>query len=215
MNNVINLVKLSFNNFLSIKKLPIFIISAFCISSLFSPSFSIMLIGITTYVVAYQTMAYEDSYGIDYLISYLPVSKNQYVLSRYILGLLSIVLACVIFIIISFISMKFNLVEVSLIDYKMNLIMGIISSVVLISILIPILLYFGMKKGRMAMMLIFMVIIMVPNLVISSGDIDIISVISKINEMNTNILSIIITTFMLVISYLISIKLYKSKEITL
>ena len=72
-----------------------------------------------------------------------------------------------------------------------------------------------MKKGRMAMMLIFMVIIMVPNLVISSGDIDIISVISKINEMNTNILSIIITTFMLVISYLISIKLYKSKEITL
>ena len=75
MNNIVNLIKLSFNNFLSIKKSVVLIVLCFSVAAITNPTFAVMLIGMITYVIAYQTMAYEDSYGINYLISYLPVTS--------------------------------------------------------------------------------------------------------------------------------------------
>ena len=76
MRNIMNLVNLSFNNFLSIKKMALFIMVVFGVASLVNPGFSSMLVGMITYVIAYQTMAYEDSYGIDHMIAHLPVTKK-------------------------------------------------------------------------------------------------------------------------------------------
>ncbi|MDZ4910797.1 hypothetical protein GNF68_17675, partial [Clostridium perfringens] len=111
MRNIMNLVNLSFNNFLSVKKMALFIVVAFGAASLINPSFSTMLMGMITYVIAYQTMAYEDSYGIDYMISHLPVTKNEYVISRYIFCILTIVGASILCSFIFFISNKVNLVD--------------------------------------------------------------------------------------------------------
>ncbi len=212
MRNIMNLVNLSFNNFLSIKKMALFIVVAFGAASLVNPGFSSMLVGMITYVIAYQTMAYEDSYGIDYMIAHLPVTRNEYVISRYIFGIITIVGSGILCSLIFFISKKMNLVDLTGIDYKMILYIGIISAVVLISILIPVLLYFGMKKGRMAIIFIFMVIVMIPSLVINDIE-TAMNILNKLSEMNINLLSGVLTIVILLISYFITRFLYEKKEI--
>lgn len=212
MRNVINLVNLSFNNFMAIKKMALFIIIAFSVASLVNPSFSTMLIGMITYVIAYQTMAYEDSYGIDYMIHQLPVTRNEYVISRYIFCILTIIGAGMLCSLIFFISEKINLVDFSGVDYKVILYMGIMSAVILVSVLIPVLLYFGMKKGRMAMIFIFMIIVMIPSLVINDVE-SIMNIIDKLRKMNINLFSGVFTVVILMISYIISRFLYQKKEI--
>ncbi|UPA31989.1 ABC-2 transporter permease [Terrisporobacter glycolicus] len=212
MKNIMNLVNLSFNNFLSVKKMALFILVAFGGASLINPSFSTMLMGMITYVIAYQTMAYEDSYGIDYMISHLPVTKNEYVISRYIFCILTIVGASMLCSLIFFISNKANLVDLSGIDYKMILYIGIISAVVLVSVLIPVLLYFGMKKGRMAMIFIFMIIVMIPSFAVDDMQ-SVIKILNKLSEVNINLFSGIVTILILFISYFITKFLYEKKEV--
>lgn len=212
MRNIMNLVNLSFNNFLSVKKMALFILVAFGAASLVNPSFSTMLMGMMTYVIAYQTMAYEDSYGIDYMISHLPVTKNEYVISRYIFCIITIVGASILCSLIFFISNIVNLVDLSGFDYKIILYIGIISAVTLVSVLIPVLLYFGMKKGRMAMIFIFMIIVMIPSLAIDDMQ-TVINILNKLSEININLFSGILTILMLLISYFITRFLYEKKEV--
>ena len=212
MRNIMNLVNLSFNNFLSVKKMALFILVAFGATSLINPSFSTMLMGLITYVIAYQTMAYEDSYGIDYMISHLPVTKNEYVISRYIFCILTIVGASILCSLIFFISNKVNLVDLSGIDYKIILYIGIISAVTLVSVLIPVLLYFGMKKGRMAMMFIFLIIVMIPSLAVDDMQ-TVMKILNKLSEININLFSGLLTVSILLISYFITRLLYEKKEV--
>lgn len=212
MKNIMNLVNLSFNNFLSVKKMALFILVAFGGASLINPSFSTMLMGMITYVIAYQTMAYEDSYGIDYMISHLPVTKNEYVISRYIFCIFTIVGASILCSLIFFISNQVNLVDLSGIDYKMVLYIGIISAVILVSVSTPVLLYFGMKKGRMAMIFIFMIIVMIPSLIVNDMQ-SVIKILNKFSEVNINLFSGILTILILFISYFITKFLYEKKEV--
>lgn len=212
MRNIMNLVNLSFNNFLSIKRMALFIVVAFGVASIVNPTFSVMLIGMITYIVAYQTMAYEDSYGIDHMISYLPVTKNEYVISRYIFCVLIIVGAGMLCSLIFFVSNKVNVVELRRIDYKTILYIGTISAVILISVLIPVLLYFGMKKGRMAMILIFMIIVMIPSFIIDDVETTM-NILNRLGEKNITFLGGIFTLVILLISYFIANFLYDRKEI--
>ncbi|MEG1409795.1 MAG: ABC-2 transporter permease [Terrisporobacter sp.] len=215
MNNIIKLVKLSYNNLLAIKKFPIFIVSIFCLSSIFNPTFSVMLIGMITFVTAYQTMAYEDTYGIDYFIAYAPVTRKEYVASRYLFGILMTIVACIVFSLVYFISFKFNLMEYRIIDYKTNLSLGIVISVVLISISIPVLLYLGIKKARMAMTVIFMIVVMIPSMGVMSAEESetIRKIIDTIGNMNSNLVLLIFVAVILSISYVVSNTLYLKKEI--
>lgn len=212
MKNIMNLVNLSFNNLLSVKKMPLFIVVAFSLASLVNPTFSVMLMGMITYVTAYQTMAYEDSYGIDYLISYLPVTRNEYVISRYIFCILAIFGSSILCSLIFFISDKISLVKLAGFDYKTILYTGAISSVILVSVLIPVLLYFGMKKGRMAMMFIFVLITIIPSVVIEDSQ-TIMNILDNLNKININFLGGAFIIVILFISYFISRFLYEKKEI--
>lgn len=212
MRNVINLVNLSFNNFMAIKKMALFIIIAFSVASLVNPIFLTMLIGMTSYVTAYQTMAYEDSYGIDYMISQLPVTRNEYVISRYIFCILAIIGSAILCSLIFFISKNISLVDFNGVDYKIILYIGIMSAVILVSVLIPVLLYFGMKKGRIAMIFIFMIIVMIPSLVINDVE-SAMNMINQLQTINISFFSGLFTIGTLMISYIISRFLYEKKEI--
>lgn len=105
-----------------------------------------MLMGMVTYTTGYHTIAYEDSYVVDYLISYLPASKKEYVISRYIVNILVIIMADVLFSIIYLLAIKLNIDDYILIDYKTNLYMGVMMSVILVSVFIPIILRLGIKN---------------------------------------------------------------------
>ena len=129
-----------------------------------------------------------------------------------IFGIITIVESCILCSLIFFISKKMNLVDLTGIDYKMNLYIGIVSAVVLISILIPVLLYFGMKKGRIAIILIFMLIVMIPSLAINDIE-TAMNILNKLSEMNINLISGVLTIVILLISYFITRFLYEKKEI--
>lgn len=216
MSNIINLMKLSFNNFLSIKKSVLLLIICFSIAAATNPAFSVMLIGMITYVIAYQTMAYEDSYGINYLISYLPVTKKEFVLSRYLFNLVMMVIACLYYTVLYLFSKQFNIAQVNGInlDYKSILYAGIFISVLLISVCIPLLLKFGIVKGRTMMTLVFMVIIIIPSFTfVHESSNEIISLSEKIASINGDLLLFIVSIICLSISYIITCKIYNKKEL--
>lgn len=215
MRNISKLVRLSLSNLLCLKKHVLFIAACFSVASIFNPSFSIMLIGMLTYITGYQTIAYEDSYGIDYLISYLPVTKNEYVISRYVFNILMIILSCLIFSLIYFISIKLNIEGYRIIDYKTNLYIGIINAVILVSIFTPATLKLGVKKARFAMTAIFMIVVMIPSIGIMSMEESetIRNIVYKISQLDVNFIFIGFIASMILISYVISKEMYIKKEI--
>lgn len=208
MRNIMNLVNLSFNNFLSIKKTALLAIISFGCASLVNVSFLSILCGLITYTVAYQTMAYEDVYGIDYMISHLPVTKNQYIISRYVYSILVNIVAILLTSTIYFIGTMTTLLDLNGIDYKMILYLGIISMVILTSILIPVTLYFGTKKGRLINIIIYVLIFMFCYSSIGNAKLSVI-----LSEINLDFILLVVSVFMIVISYLITCVLYKKKEL--
>lgn len=214
MNNIINLTKMSFTNLKSVYKQIWFIWIVWIGVAIFNPFFLNMLFGLSILLTLYQVMAYEDNNGINYLISFLPVKRSEYVISRYLLGIGSLLLSIIVIYIVHLVSTQINpLKEVPI---KILLPISITSAILAMSVIIPLVLKFGINKGRVFMSIIIMAIAMVP--------ISIISDISKNPKMIDNIMNIInniglpiivsiINIVMILISIFISIKLYQHKEI--
>ena len=108
MNNIINLTKMSFTNLKSVYKQIWYIWIIWIGIAIYNPSFLNILLGMSVLLTVYQVMAYEDHNNINYLISYLPVKRKEYVLSRYLLGIVSILLASILLCIVYFVSTKIN-----------------------------------------------------------------------------------------------------------
>lgn len=214
MNNIINLTKMSLTNLKSVYKQIWFIWIVWIGVAIFNPFFLNMLFGLSILLTLYQVMAYEDNNGINYLISFLPVKRSEYVISRYLLGIGSLLLSIIVIYIVHLVSTQINpLKEVPI---KILLPISITSAILAMSVIIPLVLKFGINKGRVFMSIIIMAIAMAP--------ISIISDISKNPKMIDNIMNIInniglpiivsiINIVMILISIFISIKLYQHKEI--
>lgn len=214
MNNIINLTKMSFTNLKSVYKQIWFIWIVWIGVAIFNPFFLNMLFGLSILLTLYQVMAYEENNGINYLISFLPVKRSEYVISRYLLGIGSLLLSIIVIYIVHLVSTQINpLKEVPI---KILLPISITSAILAMSVIIPLVLKFGINKGRVFMSIIIMAIAMAP--------ISIISDISKNPKMIDNIMNIInniglpiivsiINIVMILISIFISIKLYQHKEI--
>ena len=160
MNNIINLTKMSFLNLKSVYKQISLIWIIWIGVAIFNSFFLNILFGLSILLTLYQVMAYEDSNGIDYLISYLPVKRSEYVISRYLLGIVSFLLSTIVVCIVYFISIKINTSDQ--IPMEILLPTGITSAILAISIIIPLVLKFGMNKGRIFISIIVMIISTLP-----------------------------------------------------
>ena len=214
MNNVINLTKMSFTNLKSVYKQIWYIWIVWIGVAIYNPFFLNILLGMSVLLTVYQVMAYEDHNNIDYLISYLPVKKNEYVLSRYLLGIVSILLSTIIVCIVYFVSIKINSSQ----EMSLELLLptSITSAILSMSVIIPLVLKFGINKGRVFMSIIVMVISTVPMSIVSdiSQDSKMLEAIMKImNNFGIPLLAVVINIITLVVSIAISINLYKNKEI--
>ena len=214
MNNVINLTKMSFTNLKSVYKHIWYIWIVWIGVAIYNPFFLNILLGMSVLLTLYQVMAYEDHNNIDYLISYLPVKRKDYVLSRYLLGIVSILLSSILLCIVYFISIKITSSQ----EISLNLLLptSITSAILSMSVIIPLVLKFGINKGRVFMSIIVMVVSTVPVSIMSgisqnSKTID--SIMNLINNLGMPIITVIINVFIILISTVISINLYKNKEI--
>ncbi|WP_250674685.1 ABC-2 transporter permease [Paraclostridium ghonii] len=213
MENIMNLTKMSLNNLHSVIKSTVLIVVMWIIVSMFAPSFLSTLFAMGSYLILYQTMAYEDMHGIDNLISTLPVKRSDYVISRYVLGIFGSIASMVLLLLVYFIISKFNKTDVPL---EILIITGILSSALVISVIIPIVLKFGVTKGKMVVFLVLMIIIGVANAgaQIINGEKEFLNKITTLfNSIGISISTIIISLTIITISMIISLKLYKVKEI--
>ena len=215
MNNVINLTKMSFTNLKSVYKQIWYIWIVWIGVAIYNPFFLNILLGMSVLLTVYQVMAYEDHNNINYLISYLPVRRNEYVLSRYLFGLISILLSVVLLCIVYFVSIKINGLQ----GISLNLLLhiSITSAILSMSIIIPLVLKFGINKGRVFMSIIVMVASTIPVSLMSGISQDskmLETIMNIINSLGIPLLTVLINAIILVVSIAISINLYKNKEIT-
>ncbi|KKY00711.1 hypothetical protein VN21_12715 [Paraclostridium benzoelyticum] len=213
MVNIINLTKMSLNNLSSVIKSIGLVFCIWIIISIFSPSFLSMLFCMGSYLIVYQTMAYEDMHGIDNLISTLPVKRSEYVISRYVLGIFGAIISMILLLGVYFSISKVNKTDVSL---ELLIITGVLSSVLVISVIIPVVLKFGVTKGKIINFLVVFLLIGVGTGIIQEASSDkefMDTVINIISSLGFPIVTSILSLFMITISMIISLKLYKSKEI--
>ena len=165
MSNVINLTKMSFTNLKSVYKQIWFVWVIWIGIAFYTPFFLNILVGMSVLLTLYQVMAYEDLNNIDYLIAYLPVKRNEYVLSRYLLGVVSILLSTILICIVYFISTKIN--SSNIMQLEILIPTSITSALLSISIVIPLVLKFGINKGRIFMTMKVMLVNTVPTSIVS------------------------------------------------
>ena len=215
MNNIINLTKMSFINLKSVYKQIWYIWIVWIGVAIYNPFFLNILLGMSVLLTVYQVMAYEDHNNIDYLISYLPVKKNEYVLSRYLFGIISILLSSILLCIVYVVSIKIN--ELQDISLSVLLPTSITSAILSMSLIIPLVLKFGINKGRVFMSIIVMVTSTIPVSLASGISQDskmLETIMNIINGLGMPLLTVMINIIILVVSIAISVNLYKSKEIT-
>ncbi|WP_195946734.1 ABC-2 transporter permease [Paraclostridium bifermentans] len=213
MVNIINLTKMSLNNLSSVIKSIGIVFCTWIIVSIFSPAFLSMLFCIGSYLIVYQTMAYEDINGIDNLVSTLPIKRSEYVISRYILGIFGATISMILLLVVYFITVKVNKIYVPL---ELLITTGVLSSVLLTSVIIPIVLKFGVTKGKIINFLVLFVIISVGTGIvqeIGSSKESIDNIIGIISSVGFTMITVIISLLIITISMIMSLKLYKGKEI--
>ena len=214
MSNVINLTKMSFTNLKSVYKQIWYIWLIWIGVAIYSPFFLNILLGMSVLLTVYQVMAYEDHNNIDYLISYLPVKRNEYVLSRYLLGIVSILLASILLCIVYFVSIKIN--DLQGISLNLLLPTSITSAILSMSVIIPLVLKFGINKGRVFMSIIVILVSTMPLSLMSDISQDsktLETIMNIINSVGMPLITVVINIIILLVSIGISINLYKNKEI--
>lgn len=213
MENIINLTKMSLNNLSSIIKTILIVIIVWIGIAMINQAFFNIIFGMGTYLLLMQVMAYEDTYGIDNLIAKLPVSKNEYVISRYVLGF-SI---SAIFMVLS-VLIYYTLNSILKLDLTLGIfiLIGFVTSVLAMSVIIPVILKFGINKGRMVITILTVLMVVVPTGIMTSIW-DNKEFMYKIMDIAGNIgipfILIISSILILIISIIISLRVYKSKEI--
>ena len=214
MNNIINLTKMSLINLKAVYKQIYYVWIIWIGIAIFNPFFLNILLGISVLLTLYQVMAYEDNNNIDYLISYLPVKKSEYVISRYLFGIISILFSLLVILVVYFISIKINPAEKM--PLELLLPTSILSAVLSVAVIIPLVLKFGINKGRVLMTIIVMVISTIPVSIVSefNESPDIISnIMNVISKVGLPILALILSIIALLISTFITLKLYLNKEV--
>ncbi|MCR8744480.1 ABC-2 transporter permease [Romboutsia lituseburensis] len=213
MNNIMNLTKMSFLNLKSVFKQIWLIAAIWIVVSTFNPTFLNMLFGMIIVLTVYQVMAYEDMNGIDNLICVIPVKKKEYVISRYLMGIIALFISIIIVSIEYFVALKLNQ---NLIQLNLLLVTGGTVGVIAMCIVIPILLKFGINKGRTVTILIMMILMMIPSGVIgylADSPEAMEKTIEMINNVGIPLIAFVLNFIVLAISTTISIKIYENKEI--
>lgn len=213
MENIINLTKMSLNNLSSIIKTIVIVIIVWIGIAMINQAFFNIIFGMGTYLLLMQVMSYEDTYGIDNLIAKLPVSKNEYVISKYVLGIIISVIFMVLSVLIY--SILNSILELDL-TLGIFILIGFVTSMLAISVIIPVILKFGINKGRMVITILTVLMVVVPTGIMTSIW-DNKEFMYKIMDIAGNIgipfILIISSILILIISIIISLRVYKSKEI--
>lgn len=212
MNNIVNLTKCYIETIITMKNQVILILASALILGIFQEGFIVYGAGAAVMVLVNQVLTNEDISGVNFLIATLPVSKKEYVISRYMGGLISVLVGAVLVTGAYLIVYMFSDRELTL-SYIYFLIPAIISAIIIVSINIPVFLKYGALNGRVVLTLVNMAGLFLPILIVEKiSTMNVLSIFTS----NDNILVlfiILVAMLILYISYCISLNLYNKKEV--
>ena len=175
----------------------------------FDVTFIIPLIGIMLFI---STFSYDDFNNWNSYAVTLPEKKKNVVRAKYIASIiLTIILAAVALVIgIGISYTKTN--SINLNEIISSLMGTMLSSVIIISLLYPIVFKFGATNGRIILFAVVFGIAGIGTLI--AQFVDMTSIINMINRLDSYVLVAIpiISVILIGISYLISNKIYQNKE---
>ncbi|MBS5788011.1 MAG: ABC-2 transporter permease [Clostridioides difficile] len=224
MSNVLKLVKMSYLNLINFKRSSLILIISCIPLVLIFPLMVSLVVFIACYSITILIMTNEENSEIDTLISYVPVRKSEYVLSRYLLVLINLLSGILLFTVyyiliylmktyIKDLSINQTLFDVTLNmkNYLFLLIYGVLISILTVSIAIPFKFKFK-KVGRF--------FDGIAGAILGASLSFLINFKQEMSSGNFNfsnfdlILYTVISSFIIIfISYILSIKIYKKKEL--
>jgi len=153
-------------------------------------------------------MAYDEAYKWNKYELILPVSKNIIVLEKYVLSLIFVIP----FVLIESVLLSFT-AAVDSSDLFSLISLMFFCGAVIPSIVLPIIFKFGYLKGRIINIILILLITVLVNLVnyknISGGTM----VDGAFSPQNNTFLFSLVSIVLLIVSYLLSVKFYKNREI--
>lgn len=169
------------------------------------PAMFTSVVMVFSFMLPITALSFDERAKWDTYALTMPISRKDIVLSKYLLGLLFSVVAIVICFLYSFAVAKIDF-KASALSAAGSLLVGMI----FFSIIFPILLKFGVEKGRLTMIVIFLIptalILMLPKLGLN------IQLPSDKTFETIAIFAPIITIALFIASLFLSIKIYSSKE---
>lgn len=181
----------------------------FAFQGTFDVSFIIPLTGIMLFI---STFSYDDFNKWDAYAVTLPDGRKNVVKAKYIA---SIILTIILIIITLIIELGISHIETNSVnlDIVMSSLLGtVLSSVIIISLLFPIVFKFGATNGRI---ILFVVVFAITGiLALISRFIDMSYIVNIINELDNYLFIVIFIGLIILlgISYFISSKIYQNKE---
>lgn len=210
MKNIVNLIKLQYNSLLALKKILVIFVLIGIFFAIFQPSMITFAGAMFLMFSSYSLLFYEEKSKMNYLIYSLPVTINQYILSKYIFALLNTIISIIISVVLTSIVklLGYSDVASSMSIYSIVLSMSIIG-LFYITIVQPATLLLGSEKSRY--ILLFLAIIPVT---FSGALIDIFSLITISISSNMIVILIALTLLLLLLgSYFITCNRFSKKEI--
>lgn len=214
MNNMINLIKLHYTSVLALKKSGAVMIALAVFITITNTDGSMLPFGaaLLLMLLNYSTLAYEDKSKMNYLVYSLPVEPKEYILSKYIYGVINIGVSILFADLIYIILKSFNVITYNTIPLSaINLSIFIIGFIV-VAIVSPIALVVGFNKARLIIVFLCVLPICFSNAIVK--------IIPQIPDSLINMsieriqgFSLIIGLTLTIISYIVCSNLYCKKDI--
>lgn len=174
------------------------------------PSFLSGMIILLMSMLPITSFSYDHHAKWDLFSQTLPVSRKQSVMSKYVLGILTVGTGAILATVLNIGVALVKSIEIDAVEYIIA--NGLISLVafVFLSILIPLVYHFGVEKSRMLMILVMTIPTLIVIALTKAG-----VVLPNIDHISPTLIfaiGVVIVVFIMFISFAISVRFYQKKD---
>ena len=167
------------------------------------------LIGVISFL---STFSYDQFNNWDAYTSTLPNGRKNQIKSKYLTSVIIITTLTLLSVLFSLLITKINQKPINIEQIITQTLVILLTSTITISLLFPVMIKYGAQNGRLIVFIIVISLALLSTLTTKTKEINILNDIEKIIENHTHIIILLTSLIVLIISYLISKKIYQNKE---
>ena len=167
------------------------------------------LIGVISFL---STFSYDQFNNWDAYTSTLPNGRKNQIKSKYLTSVIIITTLTLLSVLFSLLITKINQKPINIDQIITQTLVILLTSTITISLLFPVMIKYGAQNGRLIVFIIVISLALLSTLTTKTKEINILNDIEKIIENHTHIIILLTSLIVLIISYLISKKIYQNKE---